>query len=233
MAPAKSSIVPAQVGERDPPVDGEPLDLVEDRRVRRVERVAAVGAAERDEVDRWLLRLHRPDLRGRGVGAQQRARVEIEGVAGIPGGVRLGLVEGVEVVPDGLDLAAVVDLVAHPEEDVLDPAAQLGDQVQAAAAKRLAGQRRVERLSVLLCRGRELGLALRECRLDRRSRGVQRHPGLPVAHLAQRQLQLALAAEVADAQLLERVGVRGRGDRGPRLVLERRGVHRATIASAS
>ena len=43
---------PEQVGERDPLVDREPLDLVEDRRVRRVGRVAAVHAAERDDVDR-------------------------------------------------------------------------------------------------------------------------------------------------------------------------------------
>ena len=53
----------AQVGERDPAVDREPLDLVENWRMRRVERVAAVGAPERDEVDGRVLRLHRPDLR--------------------------------------------------------------------------------------------------------------------------------------------------------------------------
>ena len=223
----------AEVGERDPAVDGEPLDLVEDGCVRRVERVAPVRASERDEVDRRLLRLHRADLRGRRVRAQQRLGVEVEGVARIARGVRLGLVERVEVVPDGLDLAPVVDLVAHPEEDVLDPAAQLRDQMQAAAPERLAGQRRVERLPVLCGGSGELGLAAGERLLDRRPGGVQRHPGLAVANLAQRQLQLALAAEVADAQLLERVGVRGRCDRGPRLVLERRGVHRATIASAS
>ena len=101
--------------------------------------------------------------------AQQRARVEVEGVARIARGVRLRLVERVEVVPDGLDLTAVVDLVAHAEEDVLDPAAQLRDQVQAARAERLAGQRRVERLPSSVADGCELGLAAGERRLDRRA----------------------------------------------------------------
>ena len=39
-----------EVGERDAPVDGEALDLVEDREVLRVGRVAAVDAAEGDHV---------------------------------------------------------------------------------------------------------------------------------------------------------------------------------------
>ena len=51
-----------------------------DRRVRRVRRVAAVTAAGRDHVDRRLARQHRPDLIGRGVGAQDGVVVEIEGV---------------------------------------------------------------------------------------------------------------------------------------------------------
>ena len=42
-------------------------------------------------------------------------------------------VERVEVVAGRLDLAAVDDPVAEPEEDVLDLAPDLGDQVQVAA----------------------------------------------------------------------------------------------------
>src|SRR5919109_2354684 len=53
---------PLQVGHRDPAVDRETLDLVEDRRVRRVGRVAPVDAAERDHVNRRRLLLHDPDL---------------------------------------------------------------------------------------------------------------------------------------------------------------------------
>ena len=61
--------------------------------------------------------------------------------------------------------------------------------------------------------------------LDRLAGRVQRHPGLAVAHLAQRELQLALPAEVAHAQLLELVRARGRRDRGRRLCRQRLRVH--------
>ncbi len=44
-----------EVGEGQAPVDGEALDLVEDRRVRRVLRVAAEDAAGDDHVDRRRL----------------------------------------------------------------------------------------------------------------------------------------------------------------------------------
>ena len=54
---------PLQVGERQPAVDGEALELVEDRVVRRVDRVAAVAAPDRDHVDRRLALLERVDLR--------------------------------------------------------------------------------------------------------------------------------------------------------------------------
>ena len=51
-------------------------------------------------------------------------------------------------------------------------------------------------------------------RVDRRleplAERVQRHPGLAVAHLAQRELELALAAEVVDPRLLDLVDRRGR-----------------------
>ena len=53
-----------------PSADRQPLDLVEDRAVGGVERVAAIAAARDDDEDRRLLRLHRPHLHRRGVGAQ-------------------------------------------------------------------------------------------------------------------------------------------------------------------
>ena len=119
--------------------------------------------------------------------------------------MRLRLVERVEVVPDGLDLTAVVDRVAHAEEHVLDLAPELGDQVDAAAEDRLSGQGRVERLEVVLGRARELAFALLQRLLDPGARSVQRHPRLAVAHLAQCKLERALAPEVENAELLERV----------------------------
>ena len=52
--------------------------------------------------------------------------------------------ELVEVELDGLDLPVVPDLVAEPEERVLDRSPDLGDQVQLAERRRLAGERHVE-----------------------------------------------------------------------------------------
>ena len=102
-----------------------------------------------------------------------------------------------------LDLAAVDDLVAEPEEDVLDLAADLRDQVQVAARARLARQRDVDDLlgqPAVELGALELGPALG----DRAARAASRSAlsdaaGLAVADLAQRLLQLALPAEEADA----------------------------------
>ncbi len=54
---------------------------------------------------------------------------------------------------------------------------------------------------------------------------VQRHTGLAVAHLPQRELELALAAEVLDADGLDLVDGRGRLGSCERGVLECLGVH--------
>src|SRR5207247_8462694 len=54
---------------------------------------------------------------------------------------------------------------------------------------------------------------------------VQGHARLAVAHLAERKLQVARAAEVADAQLIELARGRGSLDRAQGLALERLSVH--------
>ena len=54
---------------------------------------------------------------------------------------------------------------------------------------------------------------------------VQRHPRLAIAHLSQRELQLALAAEELDADVLDLVDRRGRSGSCERGVLECLGVH--------
>ena len=53
---------PLEVGERDPAVDGEPLDLVEDRRVRRVELIGPERPAGADDVHRQRPRQQRAGL---------------------------------------------------------------------------------------------------------------------------------------------------------------------------
>jgi hypothetical protein len=62
-------------------------------------------------------------------------------------------------------------------------------------------------------------------RLERLAERVQRHPGLAVANLAERELQLALPAEVLDANLLDLVDRRGRLGSPKCGVLECLGVH--------
>ena len=105
-----------QVGERDALVDGEALELVEDRIARRRDRVAPVDAADRDHVDRRLLLLQDVDLRRRRLRAQEMRLVEVEGVSRRPGGMGRGEGELVEVELDRLDLSVVADLVAKAEE---------------------------------------------------------------------------------------------------------------------
>src|SRR5437588_4214517 len=142
--------------------------------------------------------------------------------------------ERVEVVPGGLDLAAVDDLVTEAEEDVLDVAADLGRRMKRSPAaepqrpEQLCWQRYVGALRRQLrleLRALQLVLPRRERLLDRLAGRIQGDTGLAVAHLAQRELQLRAATEVADARLVE-LGGRRRGlDRGQRLALERLWVH--------
>jgi len=142
--------------------------------------------------------------------------------------------EGVEVVPGRLDLAAVDDLVAEPEEDVLDVAAHEGRGVERPAgaelrwSDQLRGQRDVDALggdALLELGSRELLLPGCERGLDRLADSVERHAGLAVAHAAQRELQRAVPAEVVDAHLRERSQRPGRGSGGECLLLEVVGIH--------
>src|ERR1700730_7539271 len=64
---------PAQVGHGQSLVDREPLDLVEHRAVRGVERVVPVGAAGADHIQRQRAGQHGPDLDRRGLRAQHHA----------------------------------------------------------------------------------------------------------------------------------------------------------------
>ena len=87
--------------------------------------VPAVDPAERDDVDRRLLREHRSDLAGRRVRSQDGVVVHVERVLRVAGGVRLGRVQRREVVEHRVDLGAVEDAVTESEEDVLDLPADL------------------------------------------------------------------------------------------------------------
>src|SRR5438094_7771324 len=130
---------PLQVAERDSLGDGEAFDLVEDREVLRLDRVAPIDAAERDHVDGRLARLHHADLRRRRLGAQNGVAVQVERVQRRAGDVARRHVERIEEVVGVLDLVAVDDLVAEADEDVLDLPADLRDQVIVAARRLVPG----------------------------------------------------------------------------------------------
>ena len=141
--------------------------------------------------------------------------------------------ERVEVVARRLDLAAVDDLVAESEEDVLDVAPGLRRGVQRAApagphaAEHLGGERHVGAFRGELVV--ELGVADRgaagiERLLDLLADRVQADPGLAVADLAELQLQRARATEPLDRGLLDVVrGLRAL-ERGGRVADVRVGI---------
>src|SRR5688500_6486352 len=145
-------------------------------------------------------------------------------------------VEAVEVVARGLDLAAVHDPVAEPEEDVLDLPPDLRDQVEVAARRRLSWERDVEHLlgeAAVEVGALELCLALGDLLLELLPERVEDAARLGVANLAERLLQLALPAEVADARVVE-LGERRSGRNGAsRLGFQRPGVHRVSVSSPS
>ena len=137
-------------------------------------------------------------------------------------------VEGVEVVARRLDLAAVDDRVAETEEDVLELAPDLRDQVQVPAPDLRPGHGHVDALvgqSPVELRSRERRLAPVDRGLELLAQRVQRHARLAIAHLAQRELQLALAPEELDADVLDLVDRRRRLGSPKRSVLECLGVH--------
>src|SRR3954454_19013035 len=150
---------PLEVRERDRLRDRQALDLVEDRAVGRVERVAAVTTPWYHDEDRRPLALHRAHLHGRGVGAKddvlrprrqrraarllarqgrrrrqlevgvKRRGVDVEGVLGHPRRMAGRMVESREVVVVELDLRALHDPVAEAAEDVLDLAHRANQEV--------------------------------------------------------------------------------------------------------
>ena len=214
---------PLEVGERDVLVDREPLELPEHRHVRGVRSVGPVHAARHDDVDGRRLRLHRAHLHRRGVRAQQHALGQVEGVLRQPRRVLGRVVERREVVVVVLDLGALEDREAEPDEDVLHAPADLRDEVQVAGReRRVTGQRHVDAVlreaPVELGRLELLG-ALGELALERLPDLVRLLPDRAallrrqLADRAQRGGQLRLAAEQPDAQLLELGRGRGRGDR--------------------
>ena len=87
-----------EIDERDTFIDGKALDLLEHRRMRGIERIAAVAPPRRHDPDRRRIVLQRPNLDGRRVRAQQDVATQVEAVLRVERRVVFGKVERVEVV---------------------------------------------------------------------------------------------------------------------------------------
>src|SRR4051812_27909929 len=114
--------------------------------------------------------------------------------------------ERVEVVPRIGHLGAFVDLEAHAEEDVLDLAFHLRQEVQPPAAERLARQGHVERalrVEALEILRLDRVVPLRDGGFEAAADAVQHYAALAVAHAAERLNEVAPPAEEADARVVE------------------------------
>ena len=219
---------PEKIAQRDPLVDGETLDLVERRCMRRVGCVTAVHATRAHDVDRRLARLHGADLRRRRLRSEDCVVVQEERLQRRPGRMPGREVERVEVVARGLHLTAVDHRVPHPQEDVLELAPDLRDEVEVTAPHTRAGHCDVDALlgeAAVELRSVQRGLSRVDRSLELLPQRIERHPRLAIAYLSQRELQLALAAEELDADVLDLIDRRGRGGSCERGFLECLGVH--------
>ncbi len=130
-------------------VDRQALDLVEDGRVRRVERVGAERLARARHVQRHAALEERAGLDRRRVSAQHEVRRlravladrsgDVERVLHLARGVVHAEVQGVEVEPLRLDLGALRDLPAHADEEVRDALLQRLEGCRAPAGTRSTG----------------------------------------------------------------------------------------------
>ena len=123
------------------------LDLVEHRRVPRVDCVAPVGLARHDDRDRRRYRLHRPDLHRRRVRAQQDAGPQIERIEALARRMIGRDVERVEVIVFGFDLRAEHDGEAAPLEVAAGVLHRTAHRVQRAVSESRRWKREVDRLS--------------------------------------------------------------------------------------
>ena len=120
-----------EVGKGAVAINDQPFDLMEHRRVRRVQ-ITAVNASGSDNAQRGAVAFHRADLYARGVRAQHGFRVEVEGILHRPRRVIFGDIQGGEVVKIVFDFRAVFNDETEAGEPVLDAAARQRHRMQAA-----------------------------------------------------------------------------------------------------
>ena len=212
----------AQVAEIQALVDGQHLHLVKHRRVGGIHGIAAIHPAGGHDPHRWGVVLQMADLHRRGVGAQQLAVRQIEGVLHVPRRVVGRDVEGSEVVVVGLDLGALLHPVAQARKDVHDLLDRADQRVAMARRREAGGHGHVEGFGGdALGHGRRFhrlqALAQQALHLFLEHVGPLAHQGALVpwqlAHGPQYARELALLAQQAHPQLFQVGGGGGGGDR--------------------
>src|SRR5262244_1076295 len=207
-----------EISHGDVAIHGEAFDLVEHGRVRRVRDVVPENLARADDAHGRTLRLHGPNLHGRGVGAQHGVGGHVEGVLHVARGMIVGKIERAEVVVVGLHLGPLRHGEAEPFEDGDDLFLHADDRMPGAGSGEPAGKGEIhvargEGLAMLLrferlvtCGERLVHLALGEVRLLADTRPIG---GGHLTEAAEERGQLTRAPEHAHAYLLE--GRRGSG----------------------
>ena len=207
-----------QMAHMGRPVDHQPLDLMEHRRMRRVV-IGTEGAARDDDADRRRLRQHRADLHRRGVGAQHEARAvralrQIECVVLLTRGVFGRDVQRREIVKILLDMRPLGDDEPHLAKDRDDLVDRLADRVNAAGLARLHRQGDIGALAGKLCGARRAAEPIAgfgERSRDHVLHGIQRSTGFAPrfgrerAEATHQFGQTAAPPERGDADRLKRV----------------------------
>ena len=207
-------------------VDGQALELVEHRGVRRIKLIRAEHLARAQHVDGQFPFQHGADLHGRGVRAHEQVglgRLNEERVLHVAGRVVRLEVQGIEVEPLRLDLGPFGDFPTHADKDVGDAVLQRGQRVACAGPAPARRRRDVHGLfdedpRVVL--GFELGRAVRERLVDASPRGAHEFAGGGLLVFGERadltvgEAQRGLFAGVREAHGLEFIEGRGGGDGG-------------------
>ncbi len=215
-----------QIDEGDPFIDRHPFELREHRRVRRVEEIAAVHVARREDANGRRVRLERAHLHRRGMRAQQRAALEVQRVVHVHRRMIGGEIQRAEVVPLRFRFGAGGDRESDLAEDRLDLLEHDRHGVLRAAPHAPRRHGRVERGP----RGRrrsERRRARIERRLERLLHTIRRRARLAPLGRRQRAERTheireppALATDERSARRRERIGRVGRRDHRESVPLE-------------